>query len=226
MKRLICTFLAFGMLCSLIGCQETGMPRPDFPLEEEIVVAALEQTGLPGVISESETQSYAEGHISYTLREQTGTNGMMTAISSALTEGKRFLSIIFHSPSVPEPPPFSWEDWKKQLVFASLLSGGFADEEELYRAFSEQEVPESGETDKWIAERYEWAAALPAGYCIVRYHLINTKIESSSLGTRIFEQSPQMYITIYESESHYQKTQQKIMEREEAQENASAEAPS
>lgn len=69
MKRLICTVLAFSLICPLVGCQETGMPRTDFPLEENVVVVALKQTGLPGVISESETRSSTEGHRSYTLRD-------------------------------------------------------------------------------------------------------------------------------------------------------------
>lgn len=201
MKRSICTFLAVVLLCSLLGCQKNGLPQPDFPLEEDVITNALEQTGLPGVISESETFSSIEGHISYTLRDPTETYGdtenkVVTAgISSAITEGERFLSMIFLSdPDEPTTLPFEWEDWKQQIIFTTLLFGSFEDEEDVYRAFSNKETPE-GE------ERFEWDAQLRGGYCRVSYNF-NT----------ILEQPYTVRVTIYESKSLYEKLHQKQME--------------
>jgi hypothetical protein len=201
MYLVIYAVLAFGIICSLAGCQKSSMPQPDFPLEEDVIMTALEQTGLPGVISESETFSSIEGHIAYVLRDPTETYGdtenevVTASISSALTEGERFLGMIFLSaPDEPATLPFAWEDWKQQIVFTTLLFGGFEDEEEVYRAFSDKKTPE-GE------ERFEWDAQLPAGYCRVSYSFNTFR-----------EQSYTVRITIYESKSLYEKLHQKQLE--------------
>ncbi len=198
MKRLICVILAVGSLCSLAGCQNGRLPRPDFPLEEEVVIAALEHTGLPGVISEDETYSNAEKHIAYALRDPTKTYDdteskvLTLAISSAITKGERFLAVSFpSSPGEAARLPFVWEDWKQQIIFATLLYGGFEDEEELYRAFSNKDIPESEES-------YEWDAQIPGAYCRVSYSF------KSNLA--------RFDVIIYESKSLYQELHQEIME--------------
>lgn len=219
MKRLICLLITLGVFFSFAGCQKTGMLRPDFPLEEEVVTAALEETGLPGLISEDETQSYTEGHIMYTLRNED--QRLVMDISSSCRNGSRFLKISYILPPVPEGPAFAWVDWKQQFVFAALLFGGFADKEEIYRAFAEQNVeggkmpPKEGVYAEFIAERYEWDACLPAGYCRVYYELFNSSIENGPPNTIVVAQSPRMYVDIYESESHYQEMQQRLIEAKE-----------
>lgn len=204
MKRLICLCVAFAVLFSLSGCQKTGLSRPDFPLTAEAVAAALEETGLPGTVSEEETQSLADRYVLYMLRGED--HALTMDISSAFRDGKRLLKISYYAPSVPVGPAFAWADWKQQLVFAALLFGGFADKEEVYRAFSEQDVP-AGKLPpaddaraEFVAERYQWEARLPAGSCEVAYELFNTSIENSidnnPLNTRVLAQSPRLYITI------------------------------
>jgi len=195
---------------SLAGCQKSGLPQPDFPLEQDVIMTALEQTGLPGVISESETFSSIEGHTAYVLRDPMETYGdmentvLIAGISSAITEGERFLSMIFLSaPDEPATLPFVWEDWKQQIVFTTLLFGGFEDGEEVYRAFSDKETPEG-------QERFEWDAQLPGGYCRVSYSF-NT----------IREQSYIVRVTIYESKSLYRKLHQKMVEGLEDMETSS-----
>lgn len=91
-----------------------------------------------------------------------------------------------------------WEDWKTQIVFATLLYGSFEDEEEFYRAFSEQEIPEDEETFKWDAQ-------LPSGYCSVGYRVLDSEFECGSRGKRILKQHYMMELSIYESESLYQR---------------------
>lgn len=216
MKRVICTFLAFGVLFSLAGCQKNALPRPDFPLEEDTILAALEQAGLPGVISESETRSYVEGQMAYTLRDPAKTYGdtenkvMVAGISSAITEGERFLSMIFSSaPGEPAAFPFAWEDWEKQIVFTTLLFGGFADEEAVYRAFSGKKTPEDEES-------FEWKAQLPGGYCTVSYrvndYLKATEVHNSSSEPIENIASYIVRVTIYESKALYQRMYQEMME--------------
>lgn len=225
MKRWVCFFLVFGSLFSVAGCQKNALPQPSFPLEADAANAALEQTGLPWVISEPETQSFMEGHIAYTLRDPVETyagteNKLVNAnLSSARVEGERFLSAIFPSPSAePGTLPVAWEDWKRQIVFATLLFGGFADEEEVYRAFSGQEPP-AGE------EPLEWDATLPGGYCRASYQVRNTQATSSSLGNTILKQSVLMRLDLYTSESLYQKLHQEGMEQAKGLESGRAEAP-
>lgn len=214
MRRLIGICLVLGILCTVTACQKAGIPRPVFPLTEEAVAAALEQTGMPGAISESETQSYGEGHTVYTLRTQPEGKQPSGFVSSSLAKGNRSLQLFFNTSPVPEAPPFAWEDWKQQLEFAALLYGGFADAQEIYRVFSEKSASEGAvsipqdEMAKYQAERLAWDASFHAGYCRIRYDLSNSKVEKSSLGTRILEQTPRMTINIYESKAQYEKMQQ------------------
>ncbi len=226
MKRLICMVLVVVLLGSLAGCQKSGLPQPDFPLEKDVIIAALEQTGLPGVISESETTSSIEGHIAYVLRDPTRTYGdsenkLLTAgISSALTKGERFLSVSFRSaPGDPVTIPFAWEDWKQQFVFTALLFGGFADEEAVYQAFSKQEVPEDKET-------FEWEAQLPGGeYCTARYRLQYSQIIHTFPEPIMEKPYYIVWITVYESKSLYQRLQQEMMEKKKAFDSRPAPTP-
>lgn len=240
-RRLLCALLAVSLVFAFSGCKKDGTPQPAFPLEQSVVSAALEQTGLPGGISETETISNTAEHISYVLRDPVKTYGdsenkLMTAtISSAITEGERFLQIIYLSPYSTEKPAFAWEDRKQQMLFAALLYGGFEDDEELYRVFFEQEMPEATvppiyrEGDKQtIEERLEWDAKLPSGYCRVRYTL--QKMDPNFNIKDDTEYSPTLSVTIYESEALYQKqleaameAQQKSRERQEAIESSRAE---
>lgn len=228
MKRLICLCIALGVSCTFAGRQGAGRIQAAVPLEAAAVTAALEETGLPGSIDEEETQSYAEGHIVYTLRGADEKTVMH--INSVERQERRFLQIYYYTPSVPEGPAFAWEDWKRQLVFAALLFGGFSDQEEIYRAFAGQDV-QAGKipiTDymdaKFTAERYEWDARLPGGYCRIKYELANTSVESSSYGNRVLAQSPRMYIAVYESEAAYQKMRQEKIEAKEKADAARAAA--
>ena len=226
MKRLICMVLVVVLLGSLAGCQKSGLPQPAFPLEKDVIISALEQTGLPGVISESETTSYSEGHIAHVLRDPTRTYGdsenkILTAgISSALTKGERFLSVVFRSiPGEPVTIPFAWEDWKQQFVFTALLFGGFADEEAVYRAFSKQEVPEDKETFKWEAQ-------FPGGeYCTVRYQLQYSKITHTFPEPIMEDPYYHVNVNIYETKSLYQRFQKEMMEKKKEFDNRPAATP-
>ncbi len=99
LSTLVMTVVAAALVLS--GCQTAPaepppaetLPQPEFPLTEEAVNAALEQSGFPGEISAEETQSYQEGHIAYSLRDDSrtytaGGNAVLSAgISSSLVDG-------------------------------------------------------------------------------------------------------------------------------------------
>ena len=184
MKRLIYVFLAvcvLGVLFSLTGPKKDERFQTTFPLEEEVITATLEKVGLPGVISESETDSYRKGHIQYVVRSPTETydgtdnSAFFAYISSAKDKGERVLYTIFDQSVDSEQ--IVWEDWKQQIVFATLLYGGFENEEEVYQAFLEKEVPEGKEFFGKAVElpggysrmSYRGDVQLPEGYCMVGY---------------------------------------------------------
>ncbi len=224
MKRLFPMLFAIALFFA--GCQRAALPQPDFPLREDVVLAALEQTGLPGVISESETQSYTENHISYTLRDPVQTYGdtenkVVTAgVSSALVEGGRFLSMTFISDAhVLKTVPFAWEDWKRQIEFATLLYGGFADADAVYRAFAEQEAPQG-------AESFAWDARLAGGYCRASYSLMNAgTAQEDEFGITRRLQRYFLRVTIYASEAQYQSMQKAAEEKRKELEDNRAKAP-
>lgn len=217
MKRLIYVFLAvcvLGVLFSLTDRKKDERFQTTFPLEEEVVTATLEKTGLPGIISESETDSYRKGHIQYVVRSPTetydGTNNSLffAYISSANYEGERVLYTIFDESVDSEQ--IVWEDWKQQIVFATLLYGGFENEEEVYQAFLEKEVPKDffGKAVElpggYSRVSYRADVQLPEGYCRVSYTFRSHRTYDED-GFPIKKQSASLRVDIYESYELYQK---------------------
>ena len=96
-----------------------------------------------------------------------------------------------------------WEDWKQQITLATTLYGGFENEEEVYQAFQEQEVPE-GQT------RLQWDADLPGGYCTVSYRNRSSTIYDED-GFAIEKNSATLFVNIYETSELYQEIQEKRM---------------
>lgn len=250
-RRILVICLAFGML-SFSGCSaqedsEELQTRAEnwtvFPLEEDTITEALEQIGLPWVISESDTQSWTEDQIVYMLRDPEKTyvageedpSGKVAyaSIVSAITEGERVLNVTFLQDAIPwrelpavhdelvpvkeEMPDFTWEDWKPQIELAALLYGGFESEEELYQAFAEQEIPESKDPLQWEAE-------FPGAYCrIVRssFQSHTSSIpESYDVRVMIYESKELYEKMLEESKKNYEKAQEekkKILEEKEKQ---------
>lgn len=217
MKRLIYLFFTAGifcMLCLITACKKDVLPQPAFPLKEEVITAAIEKTGLPGKISESETTSYGEGHILHVVRSladtysdtvspeeaqaNPGSRVLIAGIDSVITEGERQLSIIFDQKEVSEA--FAWEDWKQQIVFTALLYGGFENEEDIYQAFYGKEFPEGEDS-------YQWDAQLPDAYCRVRYDSRKIHTVFDEYGIPGKRQSGTMRVKIYESQELWQKEQ-------------------
>lgn len=214
-KKRLAFALAAGLFCALAGCQKSGLPKPGFPLEESVVAAAMEQAGLPGEINPEETQSGKAGHILYSLRDPARTyagteNPVLTAsFSSAQLEGGRVLYASFFLPNALDG--FAWEDWREAVLCATRLFGGFADEEEVYRAFSSQPLPEAqpmpgGSVSKSFRQWDD--VARKGGYC--QAYLQEPMIQDYAM----------LRIALFEDEALFQKIQQEAAEARAALENA------
>ena len=165
-RNLLIVFLsALAIFCILTGCQKSREFQTVFPLDAATVNETLTKAGLPGSVREDETYSQQEGHVSYTIRrapehpDEPEDGVFVASVSSVqLTDGRLlYTTFVQHRDS----DQFQWADWKQQIVFAAMLYGGFADEEAVYQALSEQGDPADGE--------YRWEAELPEGCCRVSY---------------------------------------------------------
>ena len=189
---------ALLMLCLLNGCHKDERFKTTFPLEESAIVSALEESGLAGKISASETDPYSDRHTIYVVRSETetyddaGTPVMVASASSAATDDGRILWTIFDRLHTEQ---FSWEDWKQQIIFATLLYGGFETEDAVYQAFCTKEIPDS--------PAYVWDARLPEGYCRISYLPRSHKAYDEN-GFEIQKQSAILRVNIYESYALYQ----------------------
>ena len=171
-RNLLIVFLsALAIFCILTGCQKSREFQTVFPLDAATVNETLTKAGLPGSVREDETYSQQEGHVSYTIRhapehpDEPEDGVFVASVSSVqLTDGRLlYTTFVQHRDS----DQFQWADWKRQLVFAAMLYGGFADEEAVYQALSEQSDPADGE--------YRWEAELPEGCCRVSYGVKDNK---------------------------------------------------
>ena len=197
------------MLCFVSIGKKDVLPQPAFPLDDEVIIVALEQSGLPGILSESETTSWADGQRMHIVRSPTitysdtvsteeayanpSTRLLTAGISSATVEGERVLITVFDQIDVSDQ--MSWEDWKQQIVFATLLYGGFEDEEQVYQAFAGKELPYGENAFQ------RWDVQLPGGYCTVTYR---TSGETSHPTQK---RHAWMDVNIYESQALCQRLQ-------------------
>lgn len=224
MKRVKCVFLAvavLGMLCLIAGCKKDVQFHTAFPLDEETITAALEKSGLPGEISESETTSYGEGHIQHVVRSSAETysdtispeearqhpsSRVMTAgIDSIVTDGERRISIIFDQLEVSDQ--FAWDDWKNQIVFATLLYGGFGNEEEVYEVFLGKEPQQIENTEG--GNSFQLDAQLSGGYCRAHYSSRRVHTLFNEYGDPAGKRhSGTLVVKIYESHVLYEKIRQ------------------
>ena len=212
MKRLIFVVLAvgvFGMICFVSIYKKDVLPQPTFPLDEEVINVALEKSGLPGMLSESETTSWAEGQKMHIVRSpmityadtisteeayaNPSTRLLIAGISSVTIGGERVLIAVFDQIDVSDQ--MSWEDWKQQIVFATLLYGGFEDEEQVYQAFAGKELPYGENAFQ------RWDAQLPGGYCTVTFRTSNETSNPTQ------KRHAWMDVNIYESQALYQRLQ-------------------
>ena len=202
MKRrnlLIVLLCALAIFCILTGCQKSREFQTVFPLDAATVNETLTKAGLPGSVREDETYSQQEGHVSYTIRRaperpDEPENGVFVASVSSvqLADGRLlYTAFVQHRDS----GEFQWSDWKQQITFAVMLYGGFADEEAVYQALSEQGMPEDGE--------YRWEAELPDGYCRVSYGAKDNKTYDED-GFEIHTYTATLRVDVFETRALYE----------------------
>lgn len=199
-RNLLIVFLsALAIFCILTGCQKSREFQTVFPLDAATVNETLTKAGLPGSVREDETYSQQEGHVSYTIRrapehpdEPEGGVFVASVSSVQLTDGRLlYTTFVQHRDS----DQFQWADWKQQIVFAAMLYGGFADEEAVYQALSEQGDPADGE--------YRWEAELPEGCCRVSYGAKDSKTYDED-GFEVHTYTETLRVDVFETRALYE----------------------
>jgi hypothetical protein len=197
-KPLICALLVVAAL--LAGCQKKElMPQPEFPLSEEALAAALEETGLSWSIEQADERTDGtDTSIVYTLHRpetRVGYNGVF--ITSYDTEElDRVLQIDFREPQNKQwwqdEKTACWADWRETLALVARLYGGFKDAKEIYRACSRTELPQ----DKNIL----WQGTLTGGYFIM--------VTENPMKPKRLSMGNSVRFKVYETEDAYLLAQQ------------------
>ena len=185
-------------LC-LLALRGRGTAAPGF-VDEDAILSALEQAGLPGVIAEEEGYLSADGRARTVVVRSTektyGDSGnpvLLAAVTSAKVEGGRALLCVFDRPAGTEE--ITWEDWRRQFAVAALLFG-LEPEDALYQAFCGDRPPD-GETPR------SWSAQLPGAYWTVSWLPRNSRAYDES-GFEIPLYAASLRINLYESYALYQ----------------------
>lgn len=203
------------LLCILIltSCKadsSTPSPEPKFPLEESTITAALNELSLDWAISVDETQMTRDANretVLYSLRdpekklnEESEYTILYAGISSGFVDGKRCLSVTLNPSALDlNEKPFAWEDWKKEIILATILYGGYEEKEEVYEALSRIDVPE-GE------EGYQCGVNFSNGYCTVKKSRAQRTPSSSVRYV--------LWVDFYESEEAFHKMIQEAIPAE------------
>lgn len=202
---LILSLCVLCLLCRLCNNEKKENFQTDFPLEPEVVSNALEKTGLAGEISESESSAQGKGYSQYVIRRNIEehkaieSSEFIANISTLERKDGRILYAVFNQGNVSNQ--IEWEKWKKQILFATLLYGGFEDEKDVYQAFYGRELPD-GKTS------FRWDAQLSGGYCVVTYCLRSNSIYDEN-NFAVKNQSAFLWVDFYESYELYQKIKEK-----------------
>ena len=145
MKRTMSLILSLTLILALCGCGKASRPV-SFPMDDDKVVAAVTELGLPWELSEDECQSYSEDQRTCVLRDTTetytegGNKLMRAAVSSGNSGGGDYLFLNFEGTHQTEEPEFDWGYWEKQLRLTEMLWG--MDEGALYSLVSEKIEPD------------------------------------------------------------------------------------
>lgn len=200
MKRVACIFVATASFLIFAGCQRREtLPRPEFPLSESDLAAALEETGLDWSIEQRyELTDGKTIAFTYTLRTpemREGYNGVSINTHDSEEHGRR-LHIFFSEPQNKqwwlEEDDAGWEEWKPVLMLIARIYGGFTDAEEIYRSCSAQEMPKD--------THLLWEGTLTGGYFRMKTNE-PMKPERLKLGNTLT-------FNLYESEEAYLKSLQ------------------
>ena len=100
------------------------------------------------------------------------------------------------------PDSFVWANWKERLVFSALLYGGFSDEEEIYHALAEKEIPKSTNLEGTV--QVEWFLDLSGGFCRVTYSTRRGSTRYNEYGVPSRGYDGMLDVHLYESKAAYE----------------------
>lgn len=201
LRRTISACLLLTLLF-LTGCGNPPAVQ-NYPPAEETVGAVAEKYGW--AIDPEGTQSWRENQILYSLVNE---DQSKAAVSFALAERSRVLTLQCFGNRTPEKPEFSWENWKEAVTLAESLYGGFS-EGELYEALCRQEIPEpefppAPSNAATGYERLRWEIDGPSGYGWVVRSIQAASSTHSFANTQIHEWSETFSLSLYESKEAYE----------------------
>ena len=186
-----------------------SLPCPPYPLDLSTIQDAINESGIGGEISSSETESYKNGHVLYVIRDfeekyniveedeasYPYSNIVVASVDSTLIDGERVLYTTFYQRDIPET--FDWEIWKKHIVFSTLLYGGFEDELELYGNLRKKDIIQKSDESAVVT------LDLSKVYIITKYS--GRKIQRiDENGGVVNEYSAFMSMSVYPSKQLYE----------------------
>lgn len=137
MRKLVIIIISLSAVLSVsCGCSKQSLPISDYPLSADTVEAAVEKVGFSWTISRED--SWAENHTVYELDNDD--EKLIAFISNAGEDDKRFFSLVSFSSwggSSDIMVPLLEEEWEKAIVLATILYGGFEDENQVYENFKD-----------------------------------------------------------------------------------------
>lgn len=135
-KILTCILFLSIVLAVLYICNIKTLPVSQYPLDSDTIAAALQEWGLSCTIEEDDwVRKERQGQSLYNL--YSAENGEFVAgISSSQKDGERLLFISF--PPFNFTNPISVKEYENAIVFASLLFGGFQDQQQVYKKFNRE----------------------------------------------------------------------------------------
>lgn len=121
-------------LSAVYGCKKQVLPMHEYPLDIDMISAALEEAELPWAIVGDEL--LMEGRIVYTLHDEAGS--LVAFILTSIHNERRFLDASFmpysDNPTITRALPEA--EWEKAIAFATLLYGGFDSKYQVYNSFT------------------------------------------------------------------------------------------
>lgn len=137
MKKILTYMLLLSIgLAIFYGCKKQTLPVPQYPLDSDTISVALEEWGLSCTIEEDDwVRKEWQGQSLYNLYS-TDNGEFAAGISSRQKDGERLLFISF--------PPFyytnaiSAKEHENAIAFATLLFGGFKDQQQVYNMFTRE----------------------------------------------------------------------------------------
>ena len=212
MKRRLGLILSLTLVFALCGCGKASRPV-SFPLDDDEVVSAVAELGLPWELSADECQSYSEDQRTCVLRDtaETYTEGgsklLRAAISSGSSGGGDYMFANFGGTPQTEEPEFDWAYWEAQLRLTEMLWG--MEEGQLYGILSEKSEPDrvvsQNVSTQGTIDHLVWELTLESGERVdVNWRCYPTTFTSSAqTGREVDNWGQHLSIRVFASEKVY-----------------------